>query len=279
MIYIHSSKISSIIGYNKYTKNDDYIDLFFNYLYKNRDDLKIYDIKNNNNVNFMSDEEKTNNLLSNINDDSTNKIHDLLNTDITNNKTLLQNTTKLNSLINNSDISQSDKKNIKHKLESKINCNYGINTENKAIRLYEQKTNNKVYDCNIKLYTLNCNKYYICGKLDGLVDIDEKQYLVEIKNRKNLIFDIIPQYEKIQLITYTKLCNCDNIVFIQCINEKISIKQLNKYSDEKLWKIILLRLEIYIDLINKLQNDNDLRATLLNSNQQYTFLKKYLNWL
>ena len=52
-------------------------------------------------------------------------------------------------------------------IESKLNCSYGTNNENNAIRLYTKFTNNKVYECNDNLLKIKCNNFYICGKIDG----------------------------------------------------------------------------------------------------------------
>ena len=43
MLYIHTSKIANILGYNKYITQEKYIEIFIDYLYKYKDELKELD--------------------------------------------------------------------------------------------------------------------------------------------------------------------------------------------------------------------------------------------
>ena len=84
-------------------------------------------------------------------------------------------------------------------IDGHINKTRGIINENKIIDKYEKNqtkikfNNSKLYK--IKLFTFDIYEIYICGKIDGIID-DE---LIEIKNRRNRLFEFIPIYEQIQL--------------------------------------------------------------------------------
>lgn len=351
MIYFYSSKIAGITKYNKYTSNDDYVKIFLDTLYKNKDELKLSDEKMLKDKIYLKEDEYINHkLLKNVNENTKKEINNMVNSNVNNNNELLNKTEKLaliidndnkekkkeiNNIIyynveNNDDLlkkkekllsiidnaNETEKKEIiniinsnvtnndelikkkeklsfaiekvksitetvKNKLNSKLNCNYGTNNENLAIKLYEEETNNKVYDNNDKLYSKRYTTYAICGKTDGFVKIDNKKYIFETKNRKNRLFNKIPIYEKIQLLVYTKICNINNIIFTERLNDKINITILDDYKDENLWDNVLLKLKDYSDLIYKLQEEKKIRLSFikLNDNDKFEFLQNYLDWL
>ena len=65
MVCINSSDIAKITGYNKYTKFDEYNELFIKNMYRNREDLKEYD-EDNKCVEFISEQETIDNLIVNL---------------------------------------------------------------------------------------------------------------------------------------------------------------------------------------------------------------------
>lgn len=289
-IYYHSSKIASILGINYYTNIEEYINLFIGYLYKNRDDLKEYDI-NKNTIKFCSEEENIISKLTNadVKEDKQKEIIDIYKNskNIKNNNDLDCETNKIENIL--SELPQAEKNKILPNIKSKLNCSYGINNENNAIQLYTKLTNNEIYECNDKLLKIECtpsgtkcNNFYICGKIDGKTMIDNIEYIVEIKNRKNRFYDYIPKYENIQLILYTKLCNNKNICFIQKLSNEIKIKYINNLdNDNAIYNDIINKLELYNNLIVKLQNDEHERHRFLSydNNQRYLYLKQILNFL
>ena len=280
MLCINSSEISGLTGYNKYIKSDKYVEIFIKNLYKHREDLKEND-ENSGDMVFMTESEKTKLLLSDLTESDKVKINDIIKSDIKDNKELHNSSNKIQKIINNSDVVSEQKDKIIREMDSKINCNYGVNTESKAIKMYETKTNNKVYENNSKCYTKYFDNFLICGKIDGLIEKSGKLYINEIKNRKNRIFNLIPIYEKIQLISYTKLLENTNIIFTQCKDDEQETIILENYIDEKLWKIILNRLNDYVFCIYNLRNDNKLRKKFLSltEKEQYYYIKDNLKWL
>lgn len=89
-IYYHSSKIASILGINYYVNKEEYINLFIKFLYKNKEELREYDI-NNNYIKFCSEED---NLIINAGVKD-NKQKEIL--DIYKNRKNIKNTDELHS--------------------------------------------------------------------------------------------------------------------------------------------------------------------------------------
>jgi hypothetical protein len=280
MLCINSSEISKLTGHNKYIKSDEFVDVFIKNLYKDRNDLKEFD-EERSVIKFITPEEKIENVLNVLSKVEQTEIKNIIKTEIKNNTSLQQNSNTLQTIISKSNISIEQKSKISDVVNSKINCNYGINTEDKSIKKYENKSGNTVFDNNIKCYTKYYDNFLICGKIDGLVIIEGKTYINEVKNRKNRIFNFIPIYEKVQLLSYTKLLNNVNIVFNQYKDEECKTEILEDYKDEKLWDLIIDRLNKYVIVIYKLRDDKKLRHVFLNKSIdiQYKSLKKYLDWL
>ena len=282
MLYLHSSKIANILGYNKYITQEKYIQIFYDYLYKKNDELKKKD-EENINIKIINSTDEHNNIINKIYNDVTeeqqNNIKNILENKIESTEILIEKTKFIKNIINNLAYSNQEKSKIKNEIERNINCNYGINTESNGIQKYESITDNKVSNTNTKLYTLNCNNYTICGKVDGFVKINNIEYIFEIKNRKNRLFQEIPIYEQIQLLIYTKLLNNTNIIFVQNIDNDINTNILNNYTNDDLWKNIKKKLNLYTELIYKLQNDNNLRHYFLKKNkrEKYKFIIEYIN--
>jgi hypothetical protein len=283
VIYYHSSKVASILGINYYTNIEEYLNLFIDYLYKYQEDLKENDIDKNA-IKFCSKEQNITNKLNKagINEDKQKEILDIYtNSDtIKNVDELHSETKKIEKIL--SKLTPAETNKILPDIQSKLNCSYGTNNEDNAIKLYTKLTNNEVYECNDKLLKIECNNFYICGKIDGKTMINDKEYIVEIKNRKNRFFDNIPKYENIQLILYTKLCNNNDICFIQKLSKEIQIKHINNLdSDDEIYNDIVKKLEQYNNLIINLQNDENERHKFLelDNTKRYMYLKNILKFL
>jgi hypothetical protein len=281
MKYIHSSKVANIIGYNKYITQEKYVQIFIDYLYKGKEELKIQD-EEIINMKILNSDEQYNNIINKVLNDSTEEekinIQNILDSKIKSTENLKIQSKSISNIVNNLNYSNQEKFKIKNELERNITCNYGINTELESIKKYEMITNNKVYNNNSKLYTLEINNYKICGKVDGFVKINNKEYIFEIKNRKNKIFSIIPIYEEIQLLIYTKLIKNKNILFVQNIDNDINVNILNDYTNDDLWNIIIYKLTLYVELLYKLQNDNNIRLEFIQKNkiQKYKYIIEYI---
>ena len=126
-------------------------------------------------------------------------------------------------------------------LTGHINKTRGIVNENKIIKKYEKKNNTKISDTNSKLYKMKLfdiepHSIYICGKIDGI----ENNSLIEIKNRRNRLFEFVPLYEKIQTEIYFRLTNLTHGKLIQNYNDTQSSFEIE--ASEELWNTILSEL-------------------------------------
>lgn len=272
---INASEIALITNFHKYGTKEKYLDLFISNLYKNQLKLKHKDELED--IKIETTTESINSLINT-------NLQDILSTSlqtITDTSTLNDCTYTIANVVNTMNVDNNVKEFIKSNLTDRINQAYGHKTESKAIKLYESKTNDIVYDNNIKAYYKKYGSFSICGRIDGLIDKDGVTYINEVKNRRNCIFNIIPLYERIQLLTYTKLVGINNIIFMQCKDEEYKIDTLVDFNDEELWNDILNRLTGYCELIYQLRRMHVLRREFLkiDNNVKYDYLKSRLNWL
>ena len=88
----------------------------------------------------------------------------------------------------------------------------------------------------MKLFDIEPHSIYICGKIDGI----ENNSLIEIKNRRNRLFEFVPLYEKIQTEIYFRLTNLTHGKLIQNYNDTQSSFEIE--ASDELWKTILSEL-------------------------------------
>ena len=127
---------------------------------------------------------------------------------------------------------------VKQYVNGFINKQRGVKNENKIIEKYENRNNTKITNNNsclykIKIFDIENNSIYICGKIDGI----ENNELIEVKNRRNRLFTFIPEYEKIQTEIYFRLTNLTKGKLIQNYNDTQSTFEININND--LWSSIL----------------------------------------
>ena len=120
----------------------------------------------------------------------------------------------------------------------------------KKILLIVMKKKNKtnIKDNNSKLYkmrlfSLNEHEIYVCGKIDGI----ENNELIEIKNRRNRLFEYIPIYEQIQIEVYFRLTGLETGKLIQNYNDTTSEFAIK--TNNTLWESILDELQIACKII------------------------------
>ena len=94
--------------------------------------------------------------------------------------------------------------------------------EDSNLNKTQQKRNITIDSRNSKMYEkeLYCdpNKQFniiIRGKIDGMND----EYIVETKNRTKRLFNMIPDYEKVQLNAYMFMTGKEKALHIECYNE------------------------------------------------------------
>src|SRR3989338_2020233 len=115
-----------------------------------------------------------------------------------------------------------------------------INDETSAIEQYEIKFGDKVtIDTNFysrQVGEINNIPWFIGGKIDGRTDT----HIIEIKNRMNRLFKIIPSYEKAQLLCYIYILESQNLHtarLIQRLKKDHSCMDYHDISfDHNIWK-------------------------------------------
>ena len=145
-------------------------------------------------------------------------------------------------------LDKNNTKEIKEYMNGFVNKKRGIKNEDNIIQQYSKKhkknithNNSKLYKT--KLFTLDNNDFYICGKIDGI----ENDELIEVKNRKNKLFSFIPEYEQIQIEIYFRLTNLKKGKLIQNYNDEQSIILIEQNDD--LWSLIQTELNNISNII------------------------------
>jgi len=267
-IYLNASEIAGLINKNKYNPCEDVIYDILCRLKKetNKSDLnKLESINKNELLELLKTFEKSNlidnedskNLKKKIEKTPENEIANLsqnvlnnvtkksINTKKTEDSRLIQNNIESNikKVMKNKDI-----KDIAKYVEGHINKNRGIKNEKNIINSYEKKNktnikanNSKLYK--MKLFSLDDHEIFICGKIDGI----ENNELIEIKNRRNRLFEYIPIYEQIQIEVYFRLTGLETGKLIQNYNDTTSEFPIK--NNNTLWETILDELQIACKII------------------------------
>jgi hypothetical protein len=113
----------------------------------------------------------------------------------------------------------------------------------------EKQCNIVITDRNSQMYSKvlyidpdNKFRIIIRGKVDGM----NEEYIVETKNRTKRLFNMIPNYEKVQLNAYMFMTGKMKSLHIECYNNEQNQKEYN--FDEELWSKITNNI---IDFTNK----------------------------
>ena len=267
-IYLNASEIAGLINKNKYNPQEDVIYDILCRLKKesNKSDLnKLESINKNELLELLKIFE--NSKLINLEDskDFKKKVNESCEKDIASlSQNVINNVSKNSINTKKTDDSRKiqdniesnikkvmknkDIKDIKKYVESHINKNRGIKNENEIINKYEKKNNTNITNNNSKLYkmklfSLEEHSIYVCGKIDGI----ENNELIEIKNRRNRLFEFIPIYEQIQIEIYFRLTGLKTGKLIQNYNDTTS--EFVIQNNDTLWDNILNELKIACKII------------------------------
>lgn len=260
-IYINASELAGLINKNKYNSQEDVI---YDILCRIRKEKNLSDNKK---LKVINKDELVELLLlfqqSELLDNATclkykEEIKKNKDADVTElSKTILNKASEKSVKTANTDESKkmqtNIEKNIKKVMKNKnvekvneylnghINKKRGIVNEDKIIKKYEKKNDTLIKDNNSKLYKMklfdiNEHTIYICGKIDGI----ENNELIEVKNRRNRLFEFIPLYEQIQTEVYFRLTDLKKGKLIQNYNDTQSVIEIN--SSDTLWDTIITEL-------------------------------------
>lgn len=123
--------------------------------------------------------------------------------------------------------------------------------------------------------------WFIGGKIDGITR--DRRTLIEIKNRVNRLFRIIPQYESIQVQVYLQLLGLDKAILVECLKtkehnvlrENVNVISVNRDSEK--WEAdIAPRLEGFVDFVIRLIHDEDLQNKYLKSKRRSAIVSSHI---
>jgi hypothetical protein len=123
--------------------------------------------------------------------------------------------------------------------------------------------------------------WFIGGKIDGITK--DRKTLVEIKNRVNRLFRIIPQYESIQVQMYLQLLGLEKAILVECLktkehsvlHEDVNVISVNRNSAN--WEAdIAPRLEGFVDFVIKLIHDEELQNKYLKSKRRSAIASSHI---
>jgi hypothetical protein len=173
-------------------------------------------------------------------------------------------------------IPESKKEEFTKSFNSLTNTNFGIKYENKGVELYIEKTKNSVefdrkYHKKV-LFEIPAEKdnsidtWHLGGKLDGLVlDKDNNQYVLEIKNRVNRLFYSLKEYEKVQCYVYMYLMGIEKTHLTETMKSKKdnSINIIEIEFEAEYWEMIIEKTMEFIEDFYKFINDKNRKIELL----------------
>ena len=140
-----------------------------------------------------------------------------------------------------------DTKLVSEFITSTINKSRGIKNEDKIIKDYNNKNQTYVTDNNSKFYRYklfeDLKKYNIniVAKIDGL----DKGCLIEVKNRRNRLFNKIVEYEKVQLEIYLRILDITDAKLVENYNNTFVEHIYTR--DDNFWNLIKERLYDFLD--------------------------------
>lgn len=269
-VHFNVSDIAALTGYNKYKTTLDILDLIISYFYKTYPSLKELN-------NHVSKEDNYKIQIDKLTINNKQKIDSLLAEKLVSSLKLKENTNQIKDIIKeDTTLDHSERKIITEYVTNKNNQNYGIYNEDATIRKYNIKSEYEITDNNTELYIYETELYNTRGRIDGYCEFEGEKHIVEIKNRKNRIFNFIPIYERIQVYYYMKSCNVDKVLFIQMMDDEIDESVIDEFDDE-LFDETQCRLNIICELLDSLSGDEILREEIIDK-KNTDLLTDYIYW-
>lgn len=269
-VHFNVSDIASLTGYNKYKTTLEVLDIIVLYFYRTYPELK-------NENNYQSIKDQYTIQINKLSIDDKTEIDNLMSETLSSSDKLKDNTDKIKIIINNKDyLNKNERKIITEYISTNNNKNYGTYNEQSTIKKCNEKADYVITDNNSELYIFETEKFNTRGRIDGYCEYEGDKHIVEIKNRKNRIFNYIPIYERIQVYYYMKSCNIDKVLFIQMKDDDIDESVIDEFDDE-LFDETQSRLNIICDLINELKDNKELRSQLIDE-KNCDLLTDHIYW-
>lgn len=160
-----------------------------------------------------------------------------------------------------------DSAQVSSAVQKVVNCNRGIDNENRAINMYQDQQGVRVVESNQVFYKQplgSLGGHQLGGRVDGFaMDASgtSKDRVVEVKNRRNRFFAILPDYEYVQVQAYmflTKLTKCD---VVQCRDNLIRITSYNFSPND--WEEIAKAAGEFAEEVKLLLDDHQAQDNLM----------------
>jgi len=247
-IYLTASNLAKLTGHNKYEDPQKTLDIILN----SNNIVKKYIPKSNLEESLIKLEpEKLENIKKVLNINTEISIPEL-------DKVIKKRTSKAYS----KNIKESESKDIIDNTLKKLNLE-GLNEsmkhdirmsrgnikENNNLNIIQSKKNIKINQRNSKIYAKdlyndpnNIYKIIIRGKIDGISD----NAIVETKNRTKRLFNVIPDYEKVQLESYMFLTDFNKCIHIEHYNDEENMTDYSK--NIEFWEDCKRKIINYIDI-------------------------------
>lgn len=133
-------------------------------------------------------------------------------------------------------LTEADAELVKERARSLVYTRYGTDHEVRVAKLSECKWRTQVSKDDVyrrrHLFTDADSglKVYVGGKCDGVAKLEGRTVVVEIKNRVRRLFGMVPEYERIQLMTYMFIMGLDSGVLVEshddeCAEHEVAFEQ------------------------------------------------------
>lgn len=252
-ILIIASELAIITGHNKYETKEKVINSILNrskikkiYIPKSKIEEKLLQLK----------DEELNGIKKELNlglDASLYDIESKIKRDILINsydKSIDENDSKekVNEVIKNMPIIT---KCLENNIKQDLRMRRGNLKEDNNLDKIEDKRNIVINNRNTQmyekvLYNIEDHQVVIRGKIDGM----NEEYIVETKNRTKRLFNMIPEYEKVQLNAYMFLTDKTKSLHIEHFNDNSNEKE---YEFDKLfWEDCIDKIMVFIK--NNIEN-------------------------
>ena len=150
----------------------------------------------------------------------------------------------------------SDVPKLAESLKRDAQVQWGIEKEASSIDLLQELLGSPIEHRNDQVFYYNLSLrnggfVKLCGRVDGIIINDDKKTktIVEMKERRNRLFDSVPLYEQVQLQVYLRACQAEQIVHAQCFNKEI--RHTHHTIDEDLWARVKIGLDTFAALYQK----------------------------
>tara|TARA_B100001094_G_scaffold271941_1_gene277503 strand:+ start:7691 stop:8473 length:783 start_codon:yes stop_codon:yes gene_type:complete len=237
-IFVIASELSVITGHNKYEEPSKVIDKILNrnkiakrYIPKSKIEEQLLTLDKTN-LEFIKTELKldTTATLKQIEDMIKQQIlYKALNENISEDESKKKTNDVLKSMpVLNKCLESSVEQDLRMR-RGNIKENSNLNKTQTKQNIVIEKRNSQMYEKQLYIDPDRIFSIIIRGKCDGEI---KDECIVETKNRRNKLFNAIPDYEKVQLNAYMFMTSKEKSLHIECYNEE---QNSTEYDFDKLF--------------------------------------------